>query len=85
MSKLWSVFDGFVESLLVPNTTSKRGVHIHDAMTSKVHHDYRGNSSIPVPLGMYNIGYQHYLVTGQEVGFLGQPSWFPSCTPEDYW
>lgn len=70
MSKLWSVFDGFESFLFVPNTTSKRGVHIHDANDSKRTMIIVVIALIPALLfGMYNIGYQHYLVTGQEVGF----------------
>ena len=30
-----SVFDGFETFLFVPNSTSKTGVHIHDAIDSK--------------------------------------------------
>lgn len=70
MSKLWSVFDGFESFLFVPNTTSKRGVHIHDANDSKRTMIIVVIALIPALLfGMYNIGFQHYLVTGQEVGF----------------
>lgn len=70
MSALWSTFDGFESFLFVPNTTSKRGVHIHDANDSKRTMIVVIMALIPALLfGMYNVGYQHYLVTGQEVGF----------------
>lgn len=70
MSAFWSTFDGFESFLFVPNTTSKRGVHIHDANDSKRTMTVVIMALIPALLfGMYNVGYQHYLVTGQEVGF----------------
>ncbi|MDO5035390.1 MAG: NADH:ubiquinone reductase (Na(+)-transporting) subunit B [Porphyromonas sp.] len=72
--KLWwlqSVFDGFETFLVVPNTTSnKQGAHIHDAIDSKRTMTAVIIALIPAILfGMYNLGYQHYLVTGQQVGF----------------
>lgn len=70
LSALWSTFEGFETFLFVPNTTSKRGVHIHDANDSKRTMIVVVLALIPALLfGMYNVGYQHYLVTGQEVGF----------------
>lgn len=70
LSSLWSTFDGFESFLFVPNTTSKRGVHVHDANDSKRTMIIVVMALIPALLfGMYNVGYQHYLVTGQEVGF----------------
>lgn len=69
-SKLQSVFEGFESFLFVPNTTSKRGVHIHDAMDSKRTMTVVIIALIPALLfGMYNIGYQHYLVNGVDAGF----------------
>ena len=35
LEKFHSVFDGFETFLFVPNTTSKNGTHIHDAIDSK--------------------------------------------------
>ena len=70
LSMFQSVFEGFETFLFVPNTTSKRGVHIHDAMDSK-----RTMTIVVIALlpalffGMYNIGYQHYLVNGVAAGF----------------
>lgn len=70
LSSLWSTFDGFESFLFVPNTTSKTGVHVHDANDSKRTMIIVVMALIPALLfGMYNVGYQHYLVTGQEVGF----------------
>lgn len=69
-SKLRSVFDGFETFLFVPNTTSKRGVHIHDANDSKRTMIIVVLALLPALLfGMYNVGYQHYLVTGAQAGF----------------
>ncbi|MDR0542650.1 MAG: NADH:ubiquinone reductase (Na(+)-transporting) subunit B [Dysgonamonadaceae bacterium] len=65
-----SVFDGFETFLFVPNTTSRSGVHIHDAMDSK-----RAMSVVVIALlpcllfGMFNTGYQHYLAIGENPGF----------------
>lgn len=65
-----SVFDGFETFLFVPNTTSKRGVHIHDAIDSKRVMSFVVLALIPCLLfGMYNTGYQHYLAIGQNPGF----------------
>lgn len=60
-----SVFDGFETFLYVPNTTSKSGSSIHDAIDSK-----RIMSMVVIALlpamffGMYNVGYQNYLAAG---------------------
>lgn len=64
-SKLRSVFEGFETFLFVPNTTSKSGVHIHDAIDSKRTMSVVVIALIPALLfGMYNVGYQHYLAIG---------------------
>lgn len=61
-----SVFDGFDTFLFVPNTTSRCGVHVHDAIDSK-----RIMSIVVIALlpalffGMYNVGYQNYAAAGQ--------------------
>ena len=66
-----SVFDGFETFLFVPNSTSKTGVHIHDAIDSKRIMSMVVIALIPALLfGMYNVGYQHFLAVGQEAGFL---------------
>lgn len=70
-SKFRSVFEGFETFLFVPNTTSKSGVHIHDAIDSKRTMSVVVIALIPALLfGMYNVGYQHYLAIGDmNVGF----------------
>ncbi|HJA83090.1 MAG TPA: NADH:ubiquinone reductase (Na(+)-transporting) subunit B [Candidatus Bacteroides intestinavium] len=56
-----SVFEGFETFLFVPNTTSKSGTHIHDAIDSKRIMSMVVIALIPALLfGMYNVGYQHF-------------------------
>ena len=70
--KLQSVFDGFETFLFTPNTTSHRGVNIHDSNDLK-----RTMTTVIIALlpcllfAMYNIGLQHFraLGTADEVGF----------------
>lgn len=72
LSMFRSVFDGFETFLFVPNTTSKSGAHIHDAVDSKRIMIMVVIALMPALLfGMYNVGYQHYLAIGQlaETGF----------------
>lgn len=66
-----SLFDGFDTFLFTPNTTAKRnGVQIHDATDSKRTMIMVVIALIPAMLfGMYNVGYQHFLATGQDAGF----------------
>ncbi|MCQ2216901.1 MAG: NADH:ubiquinone reductase (Na(+)-transporting) subunit B [Paludibacteraceae bacterium] len=62
-----SVFDGFETFLFVPGTTAKHGTHIHDCIDSKRVMSMVVIALIPALLfGIYNVGYQHYLVTGQD-------------------
>ena len=64
-SAFQSVFDGFETFLYVPNTTSKSGVSIHDAIDSKRIMSMVVIALIPALLfGMYNVGYQNYLAAG---------------------
>ena len=64
-SAFQSVFDGFETFLYVPNTTSKSGVNIHDAIDSKRIMSMVVIALIPALLfGMYNVGYQNYLAAG---------------------
>ena len=66
-----SVFDGFETFLFTPNTTQKRiGSQIHDANDSKRTMIMVVLALVPAMLfGMYNVGYQHFLSTGQDAGF----------------
>lgn len=66
-----SVFDGLETFALVPNTTSKTGVSIHDAIDSKRIMSFVVIALIPALLmGMYNIGFQNYKAAGVEATFF---------------
>ena len=66
-----SLFDGFETFALVPNTTSKTGVAIHDAIDSKRIMSFVVIALLPALLvGMYNIGYQNYTRAGVEASCL---------------
>ena len=66
-----SVFEGFETFVLVPNTTSKTGVSIHDAIDSKRIMSFVVIALLPTLFfGMYNIGYQNALAAGK----LGEAS-----------
>ena len=68
---LYSTYDAFETFLYVPNTTSKSGVHIHDARDSKRTMVLVIVALIPALLmGMYNVGHQHYLALGLEMGLI---------------
>lgn len=59
-AKLESVFDGFESFLYVPNTVTKAGAHIRDAMDMKRVMTVVIIALVPALLfGMFNIGYQH--------------------------
>lgn len=67
---LRSVFEGFESFLFVPNTTSKSGTHIHDAIDSKRIMMTVVIALLPALLfGMYNVGYQHFKVAGLDGTF----------------
>ena len=56
--------------MLTPETTGKRGVHIHDAIDSKRTMIVVVLALVPALLfGMYNVGYQHYLAIGADASF----------------
>ena len=66
-----SVFDGFESFLFVPNTTAKRGSHIHDCIDSKRAMSIVVIALIPALLfGMYNVGFQHFLAKGESASFF---------------
>lgn len=67
-----SVFEGMETFMLVPNTTSKSGVSIHDAIDSKRIMSFVVIALLPALLfGMYNIGYQNAAAAGRlaDTGF----------------
>ena len=68
-----SIFDGLETFLFVPNTTSKVGTHIHDSIDSKRIMSMVVIAALPALLfGMYNVGYQNYLLAGE----LAEASFF---------
>ena len=79
LSKFRSVFDGFETFLYVPNTVTRSGSHIRDAMDMK-----RAMSVVVVALipcllfGMWNAGYQHFLSIGAQQT-LWPTFWFGFC------
>ena len=74
LSMFHSVFDGFETFLFVPSKTSKSGTHIHDAVDSKRMMSMVVIALVPALLfGMFNVGYQHFLATGQLVATYWNP------------
>lgn len=66
-----SVFDGLETFALVPSSTSKSGVSIHDAIDSKRIMSFVVIALIPALLvGMYNIGLQNYKAAGVDASFF---------------
>lgn len=77
LSAFRSVFDGMETFLLVPNTTSRSGVSIHDAIDSKRIMSMVVIALMPALLfGMYNIGYQNMVAAGEDVASTGHVSLF---------
>lgn len=71
--KLHSTFDAFETLFFVPNTTNHGGVHVRDAMDMKRTMAIVVKALIPALLfGMWNTGYQHYLMLGETVTFFDQ-------------
>ena len=67
-----SVFEGMETFMLVPNTTSRVGVSVHDAIDSKRIMSFVVIALLPALLfGMYIIGYQNAVAAGKlaETGF----------------
>ena len=65
--KLQSTFEAFETLLFVPDKVTTQGSHIRDNMDMKRTMIIVVISLIPALLfGMWNVGYQHYLATGQE-------------------
>ncbi|PLX23147.1 MAG: NADH:ubiquinone reductase (Na(+)-transporting) subunit B [Salinivirgaceae bacterium] len=66
LHKLHSTFEAFETFMFVPNTTSKKGVHIHDVIDLKRTMGVVVLALIPALLfGMYNTGYQHFKSIGE--------------------
>jgi len=64
--KLESTFEAFETFLFVPDQVTTQGTHIRDAIDMKRTMSLVVIALIPALLfGMWNVGYQHYLATGQ--------------------
>ncbi len=67
---LHSTFDAFETFLFVPNTTSKSGVHVRDAMDLKRTMSVVILAVLPAFLfGIWNTGYQHFVILGEDSSF----------------
>ena len=67
---LWSTFEGLETFLFVPNTVTKTGAHIRDAMDMKRLMSTVIIATLPALFfGMWNVGYQHYLSLGETTDF----------------
>lgn len=67
---LHSTFEAFETLLFVPDTTNKNGVHVRDAMDLKRTMAVLVLALMPALLfGIYNTGYQHFLMLGQDASF----------------
>ena len=78
--KKGSIFDSTIEAfqsfLRVPNTVTKRGSHVRDCNDLKRVMIIVVVALIPTFLfGIYNIGYQHSLAAGTDMGFW-QMVWY---------
>ncbi len=73
--KWFPLFDGFATFLFTPKHTTKKGVHIRDAVDLKRTMNTVIQAMIPCLLfGIWNTGYQHYDALGltEEFGFFYQ-------------
>lgn len=67
---LHSTFEAFESFLFVPDTVTRRGVHVRDSVDLKRTITVAMIALLPsVLFGMYNIGYQHNLAIGGNMGF----------------
>ncbi|MCF8233324.1 MAG: NADH:ubiquinone reductase (Na(+)-transporting) subunit B [Bacteroidales bacterium] len=68
--KLHSTFEAFETFLFVPNTVTKKGSHIRDAMDMKRTMAIVVLAMVPPLLfGIWNVGYQHYLANAMQPDF----------------
>lgn len=73
--KWFPLFDGFATFLFTPKHTTKKGVHIRDAIDLKRTMNTVITAMIPCLLfGIWNTGFQHYRALGllEEFGFFDQ-------------
>ena len=70
-SSLHSTFDAFEAFLFVSNKVTTKGAHIRDAVDLKRTMSVVILSLMPALLfGMWNVGYQHYLIIGEKSNLL---------------
>jgi Na+-transporting NADH:ubiquinone oxidoreductase subunit B len=73
--KLESTFEAFESFMFVPDTVTTKGTHIRDANDMKRTMAIVVFALVPTVLfGMWNVGYHHFLATGQE-GTLFELFW----------
>jgi Na+-transporting NADH:ubiquinone oxidoreductase subunit B len=71
LEKLKSTFDAFSTFLYVPNKVTSRGSHIRDNMDMKRTMAIVVLALLPALIfGMWNVGYQHFLATGESKTIL---------------
>ncbi len=69
--KLQSTFEAFETFLFVPNTVTRKGAHIRDAVDMKRTMIIVVIALIPAMVfGMWNVGYQHFLSYGQHTDLI---------------
>ncbi len=76
-AKFGATFEAFESFLFVPNTVTKKGAHIRDAMDLKRTMTVVIIALLPALLfGMFNVGYQHNLALGNTDVTILQNFWF---------
>ena len=71
LEKMFPAYDAFETFLFVPNHTTNKGSHVRDAIDLKRTMFMVIIALIPcLVFGMWNVGHQYYLATGQEGFFL---------------
>lgn len=76
LSMFRSTFDAFETFLFVPNHVTHKGAHIRDGIDLKRTMIFVVIAMMPALFfGMYNVGYQHFLSMGQQVG-IWDNLWF---------
>ncbi|MFO7978842.1 MAG: NADH:ubiquinone reductase (Na(+)-transporting) subunit B [Bacteroidales bacterium] len=73
LEKYHRTFEAFETFLVTPGNVTYTGSHIRDAIDMKRTMGIVVLAMVPTILfGMWNVGYQHFLAIGQEVGFWDQ-------------
>ncbi len=76
LSFLHSAFDAFESFLFVPNTVTRKGVHVRDSIDLKRSMMFVIIALVPtIIFGMWNAGYQHNLSVGGSLDLWGM-FWF---------